>query len=114
LTGQGKLNIAGHDQNIVAVKQRIQRDGDPVTVIYAKIGVLFDNEKKAEQAEGAPDKSGPIDNMEKRMAAWIKEKDGRFYMSIAVSDKEGRGDDSQRSNSVADPAVGSMGDEIPF
>ena len=101
---QGKVNVSGRDDKIVLVKD-VTRNGDTVIEVYAKTGVLFNNDKKGNQA--APDYTGPLGDT-KRIAAWRKDKDGSPYMSFKVSDK-------QSPQNAASPAASSIDDDhIPF
>lgn len=118
LSGQGKINIDGADHQLVIIRQPIKRDGALELVVYQKIGVLFVNEKK--ENEKAPQFSGPVDGG-KRLAAWTGEKDGRRYMSLKISDRDG-GQRRQGDDRSAPPAQQNDGwggndfpdDEIPF
>ncbi|MFD2175676.1 hypothetical protein [Rhodobacter lacus] len=90
LSAQGKLNVYGADKRLVVVHEPIKRDGGPELVVYQRIGVLFRNDRK--DNDRAPDFSGPVDLPEgHRLAAWTGEKDGRRYMSLKLSKKEGDG-----------------------
>lgn len=118
LRGQGTINIDGTDFRVVLCRQSLSKDGDPVNVLYARLGVLFANDSDNEKA---PDMSGPCDLFPaKKIAGWIGEKDNRKYISIRMSDKQG-GDSSSGAlpdrpgSSVDNDRAGSvMDDEIPF
>lgn len=128
IVGAGRINIDGRDSNMVVVMEPLSRDGNPEWVVYAKIGVLFNNDNK--QSENSPDRSGPVDGRpDKRLAAWRKEKDGRPFFSISVGDKQagggqgsapaGDGWDSNVASPPASPptppgASYDIDDEIPF
>lgn len=116
LSGQGKLNIDGRDVRLVMVYERLKRDGDPVQVLYARVGPLFPNTNS--DNERAPNLSGPIDDYapQHKVAAWRGERDGRKYMSLRVSKKEPRNDGGQQGGGSSGPPRGNpnMDDEIPF
>jgi hypothetical protein len=103
---QGKMNIDGNDRKVVMVADST-RDGKNIIEVYQKVAVLFDNDKKGNEA--APDYSGPIDeyatNKDMRIAAWKRQKDGGNYMSMQISEKQ------QSNTQQAAPA---LSDNIPF
>jgi hypothetical protein len=103
---QGKMNIEGNDRKVVMVADST-RDGKNIIEVYQKVAVLFDNDKKGNEA--APDYSGPIDeyatNKDMRIAAWKRQKDGGNYMSMQISEKQ------QSNTQQAAPA---LSDNIPF
>ena len=79
---QGKVNVDGNDNKIVLVSDET-RDGRKIVEVFQKVGVLFENDKKGNEA--APDYSGPIKQvvespLEKRIAGWRRMKDGKPYM----------------------------------
>ena len=106
---QGKLNVEGRDMKVVLVKDQTQ-SGTKLIEVYQKVGVFFENDKKGN--DNAPDYSGPLEVGGKRIAAWRKEKDGRPYMSMSVSDAQqgGGGGNADRSPPPAPP----LNDDIPF
>ena len=104
---QGKVNVSGNDIKVVLVKDQTQ-SGTNLIEVYQKVGVLFDNDKKGN--ENAPDYSGPLEIGRKRIAAWRKEKDGKPYMSISVSDALPA--DSVRAAQQQQQV--DLADEIPF
>lgn len=114
--GAGKLNIDGVDHKIVVVSEPLKQDGDPVLCVYARIGVLFPNDKNGN--DKAPDHSGPLDSRPGlKVAAWKHEKDGRPYLSLKVDQKQAKGGGGQAdydSNRDAGPDYGLPDDEIPF
>lgn len=113
LIGQGRLDVEGAESRIVVVKERLKRDGDPVFVVYQRMGVLFPNDKKGN--DKAPDRSGPLDAYpDHRVAAWQGEKDGRRYMSLKVSRKQQDGQSGGSSSGGTAPAAGQWDDDIPF
>tara|TARA_R110002020_G_scaffold161123_2_gene345964 strand:- start:10320 stop:10706 length:387 start_codon:yes stop_codon:yes gene_type:complete len=103
---QGKMNVEGNDYKIVLVKDST-KDGRNIVEVYRKMAVLFDNDKKGNDA--APDYSGPVGE-DKRIAGWRRMKDGKPYMSFQVSDKQTGGQQQQQTSSVPDI---SFDDEIP-
>lgn len=103
---QGKMNVEGNDYKIVLVKDST-KDGRNIVEVYRKMAVLFDNDKKGNDA--APDYSGPVGE-DKRIAGWRRMKDGKPYMSFQVSDKQASGQQQQQTSSVPDI---SFDDEIP-
>ena len=114
LIGQGKINIDGSEHQYVCVQQPISRDGVPQMVLYVRAGVLFTNDKRT--SENAPAYSGPLDfHPTKRVAAWIKEKDGRNYMSLSVSDKQqSEASSAAASNPLSAADASAFDDDIPF
>ena len=89
---QGKVNIKGAEHKIVLVKDQT-RDGKQIIELFAKAGVLFENDKKGNDA--APDYSGPVmshmSRDEQRIAGWRRMKDGKPYMSFQFTDKGDKG-----------------------
>lgn len=101
---QGKINDSGNDRKITLVKDQT-RDGKTIIEIYEKIGVLFDNDKKGNEA--APDYTGPLGET-RRLAAWRKMKEDKPYMTFNVSDK--RTGNQEAPAPVHQP----INDDIPF
>lgn len=99
---QGKLNDNGNDMKIVLVRDKT-RDGKTIIEVFEKVGVLFENDKKGNDA--APDYTGPINEF-RRLAAWRKSKEGQAYMTLSVSDA--RGPQEQRAKDSLEDEV------IPF
>ena len=99
---QGKLNDQGKDIKVVLVKEQT-KDGKNIIEVYEKVGVLFENDKKGNEA--APDYTGPL-GMVRRIAAWKRMKDDKPFMTFSVSDK-GKPQPAQENNSLQD-------DGIPF
>ena len=109
---QGKVNVDGNDSKIVLVSDET-RDGRKIVEVFQKVGVLFENDKKGNEA--APDYSGPMKQvvespLEKRIAGWRRMKDGKPYMSFNVSDKQGGTEDRK----IPDPSKALPEDDIPF
>lgn len=100
---QGKIDNAGEEMKITLVKDQT-RDGKTLIEVYQKVGVLFENDKKGNEA--APDYTGPLGET-KRVAAWRKMKDDKPYMTFNVSDK-------QQGQQAASPAATPFNDGIPF
>ena len=98
---QGKVNVEGVDSKVVLVKDQT-KDGRGIVEIYQKMAVMFDNDKKGNDA--APDYSGPVGE-DKRIAGWRRMKDGKPYMSFQISDKQ------QGQQAASSPL---QGDSIPF
>ena len=98
---QGKVNVEGVDSKVVLVKDQT-KDGRGIVEVYQKMAVMFDNDKKGNDA--APDYSGPVGE-DKRIAGWRRIKDGKPYMSFQISDKQ----QGQQSASSSLPE-----DSIPF
>ena len=98
---QGKVNVEGVDSKVVLVKDQT-KDGRGIVEVYQKMAVMFDNDKKGNDA--APDYSGPVGE-EKRIAGWRRMKDGKPYMSFQISDKQ------QGQQSASSPL---QEDSIPF
>ena len=104
---QGKLNVDGVDSKVVLVKDQT-KDGRGIVEVYQKMAVMFDNDKKGNDA--APDYSGPVGangetHSTMRIAGWRRMKDGKPYMSFQISDK-------QQGQQSASPPL--QGDSIPF
>lgn len=104
----GKVNNDGLEDRIVLIKDET-KNGTKLVRIYKEIGVLFPNDKA--ESENAPAYTGTISNYhgERRLAAWRREKDGKAYMTLAVSDK--RNGDHTVSSDTSDPL---RDDSIPF
>lgn len=103
---QGKINDEGSDRKVTFIKDAT-RDGKNIIEVYEKIGVLFENDKKGNEA--APDYTGPFSES-KRLAAWRKMKDGKPYMTFNVSEQQQR----QQSQPVPAASIDLGGDDIPF
>jgi hypothetical protein len=101
---QGKINDGGIDRKVTFTKDTT-RDGKNVIEVYEKIGVLFENDKKGNEA--APDYTGPFNEF-KRLAAWRKMKDGKPYMTFNVSEPQ------QQSQPAQVASIDLGGDDIPF
>jgi hypothetical protein len=101
---QGKINDGGIDRKVMFTKDTT-RDGKNVIEVYEKIGVLFENDKKGNEA--APDYTGPFNEF-KRLAAWRKMKDGKPYMTFNVSEPQ------QQSKPAQVASIDLGGDDIPF
>ena len=101
---QGKLNKEGTDQRIALVKDQTA-DGKTVIAVYQRVGTLFENDKKGNEA--APDYTGPIDD-NFRLAAWRKMNDNKPYMTFNVSRK------SEGSGSTHPAGGRDLEDKIPF
>ena len=116
LAGQGRLNIDGVDHKVCMVMEPLKKGGNPELVMYMRLGPLFKNDK-GENAN-APDRSGPVDPFpNKRIAAWLKEKDGRKFYSLAISDKLGGSGGSSGASDAFNPegtGPAIADDEIPF
>ena len=111
---QGKMNVEGRDAKCVVVR-RVTQSGMEIMEVYEKVGALFKNDNAK---ENSPDYSGKIyvsadkklpwtaPYTDKRLAAWRRMKDGKPYMSFAISDPQDK-NDAQPNNNL-------QGDEIPF
>lgn len=103
---QGKLNSNGNDYKIVLVKDVTKNDKKLIEV-YAKIGVLFENETDNDKA---PAYTGPLEEFDRRLAAWRGNKDGRNYLTMKVSDDLKKEEQKDRR----DPKPPMPEEEIPF
>lgn len=103
---QGKIDDNRIERKVTLVKDQT-RDGKTIIEVYEKIGTLFENDKKGNEA--APDYTGPFNDV-RRLAAWRKMKDGKPYMTFNVSDKQAGG------GARPEPASVNMldDDSIPF
>ena len=103
---QGKIDDNRVERKVTLVKDQT-RDGKTIIEVYEKIGTLFENDKKGNEA--APDYTGPFNDV-RRLAAWRKMKDGKPYMTFNVSDKKEGG------SARPEPASVNMldDDSIPF
>ena len=111
---QGKMNVEGRDAKCVVVR-RVTQSGMEIMEVYEKVGALFKNDNAK---ENSPDYTGKIyatadkkmpwtaPYTDKRLAAWRRMKDGKPYMSFAISDPQDK-NDAQPNNNL-------QGDEIPF
>ena len=103
---QGKLNIDGRDSKCVLVKDETKA-GKKLIEVYQKIGVLFENDKKGNEA--APDYTGPLElPRELRLAAWRKMSNDKPYMSMNVFEK------MQGGGAAVEVNLDKVDDEIPF
>lgn len=93
---QGKLDIEGNESRVVAVRQKLTRDGEPVLMLYQQVGILYGNDKNGN--DKAPDWSGKLDAREDlRIAGWKGQKDGKHYLQLKVSEKQQSGGNGSRS-----------------
>ena len=111
---QGKMNVEGRDAKCVVVR-RVTQSGMEIMEVYEKVGALFKNDNAK---ENSPNYTGKIYDTadkkmpstapytDKRLAAWRRMKDGKPYMSFAISDPQDKND--------APPNNNLQGDEIPF
>ena len=111
---QGKMNVEGRDAKCVVVR-RVTQSGMEIMEVYEKVGALFKNDNAK---ENSPDYTGKIYDTadkkmpwtapytDKRLAACRRMKDGKPYMSFAISDPQDK-NDAQPNNNL-------QGDEIPF
>jgi hypothetical protein len=93
---QGKINVEGRDSRY-AIVRRETKAGKEIMEVYEKVGVMF---KQEQGKEGSPNYTGTIYNTndktqpwtvaksDKRIAAWRRQKDGKPYMSINISDPQ--------------------------
>jgi uncharacterized protein (DUF736 family) len=93
---QGKINVEGRDSRYTIVR-RETKTGKEIMEVYEKVGVMF---KQDQGKEGSPNYTGTIYNTndktqpwtmpdsDKRIAAWRRQKDGKPYMSINISDPQ--------------------------
>ena len=100
---QGKVDNSGEEMKVTLVKDQT-RDGKTLIEVYQKVGVLFENDKKGNEA--APDYNGPLGEI-KLLAEWKKMKDGKPYMTFNVSDKQQGATSSPQAKPV-------LHDDIPF
>ena len=111
---QGKMNVEGRDAKCVVVR-RVTQSGMEIMEVYEKVGALFKNDNAI---ENSPDYTGKIyatadkkmpwtaPYTDNRLVAWRRKKDGKPYMSFAISDPQDK-NDAQPNNNL-------QGDEIPF
>lgn len=78
---------------------------------YDNSGAIFRNDRK--EKENHPDHTGQatIAGVDYWLSAWVKEKDGRRYFSLAFKPKE-----ETQGNAPAKPAArrADLDDDIPF
>jgi hypothetical protein len=99
----GKVNNDGKESQMVVTMSTLP-DGRKIMDVYEKVGTLFQNEKKGENAN-APDYTGPLGA--RRVAAWKKSKGDMNFMSLSISDKQqGGGNGSYQQTNT--------NDDIPF
>lgn len=103
---QGKINDMGNDRKVVLVKDET-KGGKVIIEVFEKVGVLFENDKKGNDA--APDYTGSL--YDRRLASWKKMKDNKPYMTLNVSDKQSGGDQPQQQ---AAPQPNTFDDDIPW
>lgn len=102
---QGKIDNQGNEERIVLIRTE-SRSGEPMIEVYQKVGVLFPNKS---DNENAPHYTGPMYDNARRIAAWKKQKDGKNYMTISLSNYE-----SQNSNEESEVSKRDLNDKIPF
>lgn len=86
LVGSGKWDDHGFAKRIVLVKQTYP-DGKEHRELYAKIGRLYTNDNKT---ENAPNFSGPIttDKGEMRVACWEKDTSQGRVLSMKIEERK--------------------------
>lgn len=107
LIRQGAVNFAGTDADVCIVKA-ITKTNKTIYEVYQKIGVVFVNENRS---ENAPAMSGPVEfeGREFQMSGWAKKtRDDQPFTSIAVEPKGEQPDNSPGKQEPDDK------DEIPF
>lgn len=108
---QGKLDVNGDEENVAIITAE-SKSGAKRLEVYRKVGVLFENDDKANQKEGAPDYSGPFEmGINLRIAGWRKEKDGKKYMSFSITEKAGGSAPQQQEQTTSEVLDH---DSIPF
>lgn len=115
-SGQGKLNIEGTTFRVVMLYEPVSnKDDTRQLVLYAKIGVLFENQER--ENEKSPHFSGPLDaHPNLRIAGWKGDKDGLRYISLRASPRKNRETVSHNADDGWNDSIlpGGHDDEIPF
>lgn len=107
---QGKIDNLGQEDRYVFVRGET-RSGKRIIGVYREVGVLFENDKKGN--ENAPDYTGPFGS--RRLAAWKRSKEGRNYLTFAVSDQRSHEEQAGPAPKPQGAAVSpNHDDDIPF
>lgn len=118
---QGKFDLEGDLKRFVVIRQPVTNGGRPQLVIYQKVAVLFENERK--ETEKSPDFSGPYELKSNwRMSGWRgwTERAGHF-LSLRLNPPRGNGEDRAGLDQRGEPGQRDeldqrdrFDDEIPF
>ena len=118
---QGELDIEQDKHKVVVVKGKTQK-GIDIVKFYTELCAIFPNDNNN---ANAPDYTGKLDEKweykNNRIAAWVKESNGKKYMSLELSEphpalevtgpKENLDNTQEKSD---DSSAKNIDDEIPF
>jgi len=112
---QGKVNSKGYEKNVVLITDEA-RSGKRYINVYAKVGVLFENDSDNEKAPHYTGKLEVGGQNERWLSAWKRQSEnGNKFMSLAVSDPRSRDDAPTGSGGGADAGNNDLDDNlVPF
>lgn len=111
---QGELDIEKNKHKVVVVKGKTQKGVD-IVKFYTELCAIFPNDNGN---SNAPDYTGKIDEKweykNNRIAAWVKESNGKKYMSLQLSEPQSKENLDNTQEKSDDSSVKNIDDEIPF
>jgi len=111
---QGELDIEKDKHKVVVVKGKTQKGVD-IVKFYTELCAIFPNDNVN---SNAPDYTGKIDEKweykNNRIAAWVKESNGKKYMSLQLSEPQSKENLDNTQEKSDDSSVKNIDDEIPF
>ena len=111
---QGELDIEKDKHKVVVVKGKTQK-GIDIVKFYTELCAIFPNDNGN---ANAPDYTGKIDEKweykNNRIAAWVKESNGKKYMSLQFSEPQQKENLDNTQKKSDDSSVKNIDDEIPF
>ncbi len=111
---QGELDIEKNKHKVVVVKGKTQKGVD-IVKFYTELCAIFPNDNAS---SNAPDYTGKIDEKweykNNRIAAWVKESNGKKYMSLQLSEPQSKENLDNTQEKSDDSSAKNIDDEIPF
>lgn len=111
---QGELDIEKDKHKVVVVKGKTQK-GIDIIKFYTELCAIFPNDNSN---ANAPDYTGKIDDWweykNNRVAAWVKESNGKKYMSLQLSEPQQKENLDNTQEKSDDSSAKNVDDEIPF
>lgn len=120
ITNQGKLNIDGQEDRIIAVRRK-NKDGQYILELYKAMGTLKENENK--NGDNDPDAKGIVNKLANEdslsISAWKKvSKEDNPYINLAVRHfdniKTVQEQKADLPNDQAEKDLDQIDDPIPF
>ena len=111
---QGELDIEKDKHKVVVVKGQTPK-GIAIVKFYTELCAIFPNDNGN---ANAPDYTGKIDEKweykNNRIAAWVKESNGKKYMSLQLSEPQQKENLDNTQEKSDDSSAKNIDDEIPF